>query len=65
VENLLDDQRTLQRNIRLRNPYVDPLHMLQIDLLRRWRRGDRRDEDLLKALMASVNGISLGVQNTG
>jgi phosphoenolpyruvate carboxylase len=63
--HLLDDQPTLQRNIRLRNPYVDPLHLLQVDLLRRWREGDREDPGLLKALMATVNGISLGIQNTG
>ncbi len=65
TKNLLDDQPTLQRNIRLRNPYVDPLHILQVDLLRRWREGDREDAHLLKALMATVNGISLGIQNTG
>jgi phosphoenolpyruvate carboxylase len=65
TQNLLDDQPTLQRNIRLRNPYVDPLHMLQVDLLRRWREGGREDQRLLKALMATVNGISLGIQNTG
>lgn len=64
-ERLLDDQRTLQRTIRLRNPYVDPLHMLQIVLLRRWRAGGRTDDGLRKALMATVNGISLGIQNTG
>jgi phosphoenolpyruvate carboxylase len=64
-ERLLDDDRTLQRNIRLRNPYIDPLHMLQIDLLQRWREGERKDEALLKALMSTVNGISLGIQNTG
>jgi len=64
-DQLLDDQRTLQRNIRLRNPYVDPLHILQVDLLQRWRKGDRTDEGLLKALMSTVNGISLGIQNTG
>jgi phosphoenolpyruvate carboxylase len=62
---LLDDQPTLQRNIRLRNPYVDPLHMLQVDLLRRWRAGGREDPRQQKALMATVNGISLGIQNTG
>jgi phosphoenolpyruvate carboxylase len=62
---LLDDQPTLQRNIRLRNPYVDPLHLLQVDLLRRWRDSGREDQGLLKALMATVNGISLGIQNTG
>ena len=65
TRNLLDDQPTLQRNIRLRNPYVDPLHMLQVDLLQRWRAGGREDERQLKALMATVNGISLGIQNTG
>jgi phosphoenolpyruvate carboxylase len=62
---LLDDQRTLQRNIRLRNPYVDPLHLLQIDLLSRWRAGGRSDPELLKALIGTVSGISLGIQNTG
>jgi phosphoenolpyruvate carboxylase len=65
ADELLDDQRTLQRNIRLRNPYVDPLHVLQIDLLKRWRAGGRTDDGLLQALMATVSGISLGIQNTG
>jgi phosphoenolpyruvate carboxylase len=55
----------LQRNIRLRNPYVDPLHFLQIDLLRRWREGGREDDALLEALKATVKGIALGIQNTG
>ncbi len=65
TDELLDDQRTLQRNIRLRNPYVDPLHVLQIDLLKRWRDGGKSDDGLLQALMSTVNGISLGIQNTG
>ena len=65
LDNLLDDQRVLQRNIRLRNPYVDPLHFLQIDLLRRWREGGREDDGLLEALKATVKGIALGIQNTG
>jgi len=64
-DQLLDDQRTLQRNIRLRNPYVDPLHILQIELLKRWRKSDRKDDGLLKSLMSTVSGISLGIQNTG
>jgi phosphoenolpyruvate carboxylase len=64
-ESLLDDQPTLQRTIRLRNPYVDPMHIVQIDLLRRWRRSGRDDDDLLDALKATVNGIALGIQNTG
>jgi phosphoenolpyruvate carboxylase len=65
LDHLLDDQRVLQRNIRLRNPYVDPLHLLQIDLLRRWRSGGREEGDLLEALKATVKGIALGIQNTG
>ena len=62
---MLADQPTLRRNIRLRNPYVDPLHIVQIELLRRWREGGREDDELLNALKASVNGIAQGIQNTG
>jgi phosphoenolpyruvate carboxylase len=65
LDRLLDDQQVLQRNIRLRNPYVDPLHLLQVDLLRRWREGGREDDGLLEALKATVKGIALGIQNTG
>jgi phosphoenolpyruvate carboxylase len=65
IDGLLDGQHTLKRNIRLRNPYVDPMHVLQIDLLRRWRDGGREDDELLDVLKATVNGIALGIQNTG
>jgi len=65
LDRLLDDQRVLQRNIRLRNPYVDPLHLLQIDLLQRWRDGGSQDDHLLEALKGTVKGIALGIQNTG
>ncbi len=64
-EYLLQDQPTLHRNIRLRNPYVDPMHIVQIDLLRRWRGSGRKDDELLAALKATVSGIALGIQNTG
>ena len=65
VASLLDSEPTLQRSIRLRNPYVDPIHLTQVDLLRRWReagRPERGERDLLDALVASVNGISQGLQ---
>ncbi len=64
-EELLSDDPVLARAIRLRNPYVDPMSLLQVDLLSRWRAGDRRDDALLNALIASVNGIAQGLQNTG
>jgi phosphoenolpyruvate carboxylase len=62
---LLDAEPTLQRSIRLRNPYVDPLHLMQVDLLKRWRETDRQDRDLFDALVASVNGIAQGLQGSG
>lgn len=62
---LLDDDPVLQRTIRLRNPYVDPMSLLQVDLLGRWRASDCSDEALFDALLASVNGIAQGLQNTG
>jgi phosphoenolpyruvate carboxylase len=62
---LLDQDRTQQRAIQLRNPYVDPMHLMQVDLLRRWRATARSDEDLFRALLASVSGIAQGLQTTG
>ncbi len=64
-EVLLDDDPVLQRAIRLRNPYIDPMSELQIDLLCRWRKAGRNDGELLGALRASVRGIAYGLQNTG
>ncbi len=64
-QDLLEHDRTLRRGIRLRNPYVDPMSLLQVDLLRRWREGGRSDKTVLHALMASINGIAHGMQNTG
>jgi len=62
---LLEGDSTLQRAIMLRNPYVDPMSLMQVDLLARWRESDHEDDELLDALLASVNGIAQGLQNTG
>ena len=62
---LLDSEPTLQRSIRLRNPYVDPIHLMQVDLLRRWRESGREDREVFDALVASVNGIAQGLQGSG
>ena len=62
---MLDGDYRLRLSIRLRNPYVDPISLLQVDLLRRWREGGRADDVLLEALVTTVNGIAAGVQNTG
>jgi phosphoenolpyruvate carboxylase len=62
---LLEASRTLRRAIRLRNPYVDPISFLQVDLLERWRAAGRPDGPVLQALTASINGIAHAMQGTG
>ncbi len=65
AQSLLEHDPILQRSIHLRNPYLDPVSLLQIELLRRWREGERQDEDLFRALLITVNAIAQGLQNTG
>jgi phosphoenolpyruvate carboxylase len=64
-DTLLQGHPRLAMSIRLRNPYVDPMSLLQVDLLHRWRAANREDDALLRALVACVNGVSQGLQNTG
>ncbi len=62
---LLDSDPTLQRSIKLRNPYIDPMHLMQVDLLQRWRMTGREDRALFGALRATISGIVQGLQATG
>jgi len=64
-KELLDSDPTLQRSIRLRNPYIDPMNLMQVDLLGRWRSTGREDRALFEALQVSVGGIAQGLQSTG
>jgi phosphoenolpyruvate carboxylase len=61
---LLETNPVLARSIRLRNPYVDPMSLIQIELLRRKRDGDNSPR-LQRAIAATINGISAGLRNTG
>ena len=63
-EKLLEKNPVLSRSIRLRNPYVDPMSLIQVDLLRRKQLGDKT-EALNYALGATINGIAAGLHNTG
>jgi phosphoenolpyruvate carboxylase len=65
ADELLANDRRLRESIRLRNPYVDPISLLQVEALARWRAAGREEDALYRALVATVNGISAGVQNTG
>jgi len=61
---LLGRNRVLARSIRLRNPYVDPMSLIQVELLRRKQRGEQ-SSDLEYPLGATINGIAAGLHNTG
>jgi phosphoenolpyruvate carboxylase len=63
-ERLLEKNPVLSRSIRLRNPYVDAMSLIQVELLRRKQMGDN-SEDLNYALGATINGIAAGLHNTG
>ena len=63
-QTLLERNPVLEHSIRLRNPYVDPLSLLQVELIRRKRSGEDSPE-LNRAITATINGISAGLRNTG
>jgi phosphoenolpyruvate carboxylase len=66
---LLATNKVLERSIRLRNPYVDPMSLIQVELLRRKRAaqaaGASPSAELDRAITATINGISAGLRNTG
>lgn len=62
---LLQNNPVLRRSIDLRNPYVDPINLLQAEILRRLRASDGTDPRLLAALHVTMNGIAAGMRNTG
>jgi len=61
---LLETNQVLAHSIKLRNPYVDPMHLIQVDMLRRKRSGEDTPE-VNRAIAATISGISAGLRNTG
>jgi phosphoenolpyruvate carboxylase len=68
-KTLLQTNPVLERSIRLRNPYVDPMSLIQVELIRRKRaaiaQGKPDSPELNRAISATINGISAGLRNTG
>ena len=66
---LLQTNTVLEHSIRLRNPYVDPMSLIQVELMRRKRaaqsNGEADSPELDRAISATINGISAGLRNTG
>jgi phosphoenolpyruvate carboxylase len=67
--NLLDAEPITQNSVRLRNPYVDPLNYLQVEMLRRIRALDDPEGDeaqsIREVIGLTINGIAAGLRNTG
>ena len=63
-KELLDDNPVLRRSIDVRNPYVDPINLVQVELLRRLRQSGG-DDRLRNAFLTTVNGVAAGMRNTG
>lgn len=66
-KRLLENQERLAESIRLRNPYIDPLHYIQIRFLQTWRdtQPAKRTEEMRRLLALTVNGIAFGMKSTG
>src|SRR5260370_30648159 len=61
---LLEGNQVLARSIKLRNPYVDPMHLIQVDMLRRKRAGEDTP-DVNRAIAATISGIAAGFRDIG
>ncbi len=62
---LLQDNPALDRSLRMRVPYLDPLNHVQVELLKLHRAADSEDESILRAVQITINGISAGLRNSG
>jgi phosphoenolpyruvate carboxylase len=67
--DLMESESVIQRSVQLRNPYIDPLNYIQVEMLRRLRGLSDPDspqaEDLREVIILTINGIAAGLRNTG
>ncbi len=64
-DELLENNPVLRNSINVRNPYVDPINLVQVELLRRLRQDAADSDQIQRAFLITVNGIAAGMRNTG
>ncbi|TDL31252.1 phosphoenolpyruvate carboxylase [Jeotgalibacillus sp. S-D1] len=64
-EELLDHTPAIKESVYRRNPYVDPLNFLQVDLIQKMRETDDQSDQLLTEVLLTINGVAAGLVNTG
>ncbi|MFC0560387.1 phosphoenolpyruvate carboxylase [Halalkalibacter alkalisediminis] len=64
-QNLLDHTPNIQESIHRRNPYVDPLNFLQVDLIQKMRQSEAESEEVMTEVLLTISGIAAGLVNTG
>jgi phosphoenolpyruvate carboxylase len=65
-QTLLENHPAIRKSIQLRNPYTDVLNLVQVELLKRWRKAPESDRGPLRhAIFLSINGIAAAMQSTG
>jgi len=64
-DRLLHGNPLLERSVKHRFPYLDPLNHVQVELLKQHRARDNPDEQVLRGIQLTINGISAGLRNTG
>ncbi|CAM3966857.1 phosphoenolpyruvate carboxylase [Lederbergia lenta] len=64
-QELLDHSPNIQESVQRRNPYVDPLNFLQVDLIRQLRETENPSDELVTQVLLTINGVAAGLVNTG
>jgi phosphoenolpyruvate carboxylase len=67
VNELLEKDKALSESIKRRNPYIDPLSFVQVELIKRLRANpsEKEKQELEEAILMTINGIAAGLKNTG
>jgi phosphoenolpyruvate carboxylase len=64
-EELLDHTPNIKDSVHRRNPYVDPLNFIQVELIKELRKDENPDDELMTQVLLTISGVAAGLRNTG